>query len=232
MWTLVTGGAKNLGGALSLHLAKENKPVIIHYNESKDQALNLLDECLKFEPRCAIIQGDFSSKETTDDFIKRYLDQFENTSNIINNVGNYFLGSFSDTPEKIFYDLYQTNFHAPCALIRSFLPSIIRNEGSIINIGTSGINDLRADTYSAAYRMTKSTLFILTKTLAKELSTKNVKVNMISPGYLEKSVDYGEIPMGRPTKYEEVGNLVSYLLSRKVETITGQNIEIAGGVRL
>ena len=95
---------------------------------------------------------------------------------------------------------------------------------------------MRADVYSTAYTMTKASLLLLTKSLALELAPDQVRVNMISPGYLEDSVDLpmdlSKIPMQRPAKSEEVADVIAFLLSDKAYYLTGQNIEVAGGTRL
>ncbi len=234
--TLVTGGAKGLGAHLSLALAKNGNPLIIHYNTSLDSALALQEECRKYTPDIEIIQGDFSSPDLVNDFIRRLKSDFPDVKNLVNNVGNYLIKSALKTETKEWIDLFQTNLHAPFALCRNLSDSLIKNSGSIINIGVAGIPGLRADIYSPAYSIGKSALYGLTKSLAKELIQHNVTVNMVSPGYLENSVDLPGDPMKllmeRSAKYSEVSDMILYLLSEKGRYITGQNIEISGGVRL
>lgn len=235
-WTLVTGGAKHLGAELCRTLAASGYDIVVHYNKSRNQAEEIADFCRKQGVNAATIQGDFSSKEKTLAFIGTYLQNFPDTKNLINNMGNYLVKSSLKTFLDEWYDLFQTNLHAPFTLIQALIPSIKQNQGSIVNIGVAGIDNVRADTYSTAYRCTKLSLLMLTKSLAKELASSKVRVNMVSPGYLESSVDLPpdlkKLPMGSPIKFSEVATSVVFLLSPQCGQITGQNIEVAGGVQL
>jgi NAD(P)-dependent dehydrogenase (short-subunit alcohol dehydrogenase family) len=235
-WTLVTGGAKNLGAVLSKELASHGYPVVIHYKDSAQEAKNLVKECLKFGVEAECIQGDFSTLESTKKFINEYQRNFPDTQNLINNVGNFFLGSSLKASAEQWIDLFQTNLHAPYMLIQNLVPSIKKQKGSIINLGVAGLNSSRADIFSTAYTITKSALFTLTKSLALELAHDGVRVNMISPGYLTGSIDLpkdlSKIPMHRLGEKMEIAETALFLLSEKALYITGQNIEIAGGVRL
>jgi NAD(P)-dependent dehydrogenase (short-subunit alcohol dehydrogenase family) len=92
-----------------------------------------------------------------------------------------------------------------------------------------------ADVYAPAYRIAKTGLLMLTKSLAKELAHASVNVNMVSPGYMENAVDLPDklsLPMHRAASFEEVSRTVVFLLADESKYITGQNIEVCGGVRL
>lgn len=233
---LVTGGAKNLGATICKTLAQAGYSIVVHYRNSEEDANQVVEECLKYNVEADSIRGDFSSLASTEIFIKEYLARFQDTCHLINNVGEYAIGSSLETSVEQWYYLFQTNLHTPYLLIRSLLPSIKKEQGSIINIGISGLNAVRADTYSTAYDITKMGLLSLTKSLALEMGQHQVRVNMVSPGYLETSIDLPKdithIPLGRTATRQEVAEFVLYLLSDKARYITGQNIEIAGGNRL
>lgn len=234
-WTLVTGAAKGLGSTICLELARRGHSVVIHYRESQSEAEDLRAQCLKLGVKAEIIKGDFSKEESLLAFLQEYTSRFSNTKNLINNVGNYHIAQALDTPIDLWKDLYQTNFFAPIQIIQSLMASIIQSKGSIINIGVVGIQSVPADLYSPAYTSSKLSLWMTTKSLAKELVSKGVRVNMVSPGYLENAVDLPEnlstLPQGRPVSLNETAKLVAFLLDDS-QSITGQNIEIAGGVRL
>lgn len=233
-WTLVTGGAKRLGATLSLSLAKAGHDVVIHYQNSEDEAKKIMSECQKQGVKCAMIQGSFATSQETTDFAKRYMEQFPDTIHLINNVGNYLIKSALNTSLDEWNGLFQTNLTAPFILIKKLIPSLIKQQGSIINIGTSGILYPPANVQSTVYGLTKEGLWMLTRSLAKELAPQQVRVNMVSPGYLDIAVDLPKdlttLPMKRAATCEEVGGVVTFLLKQKY--ITGQNIEVAGGVGL
>lgn len=234
--TLITGAAKGLGAEIAKELASKGYSLVIHYNESHESAKSIAEECRAFGVEVDIIQGDFSTPDSTQDFIRRYIKNFSATENIINNVGNYFIKSTLNTLVSEWQEIYQTNFFAPLEIIQALVQNLKDNKGAIINIGVVGIGDVRADTYSSAYTSSKLSLWMLTRSLAKELVVDQVRVNMVSPGYMENSVDIPadlfRLLMGRMASLSEVAGVVSFLLDKDNSYITGQNIEVAGGVRL
>lgn len=226
---LITGAAQGLGRAIALELSARKKKVVIHYRQSKEKA----EEVSRLCNNAPLIQGDFSTPESTKDFSQRYLEEFPETKGLVNNVGNYFEGNVSQTTEEQWLDIFQTNLHAPFILTKTLLPSLKKFQGKIVNIGIAGVKSLRANTYATAYTATKSALNFLTLSLAKELASELVTVNMVSPGYLEVSQDLPEqFPMKRPATLQEAAKLVAFFFEKEAEYITGQNVEIGGGVAL
>lgn len=236
VWTLVTGGAKRLGAAICLELARRKIPLVVHYNTSEKEAADLVKRCRESGVEAECIQGDFSSVEGMKDFCERYKNRFARTKNLINNVGNYRVEKAMSTSLDELQSLFQTNLFTPFYLSQQLLEPIKNEKGSIINIGTSGLHTARADTYAPAYSMTKLSLYSLTKSLAKELAPFNVRVNMVSPGQLDNAVDlpndFSKFPMKRPGRVEEVALAVAFFIDDETAYITGQNIEVAGGLGL
>jgi len=235
-WTLVTGAAKGLGSQISLSLAGSGRNVVVHYNASRKEAENIVGKCRELGVKAEWIQGDFSSNEKAKDFISRYLERFTETSVLINNVGNYLLKSATETDLQEWEQLLQTNLTFPFMLSNALIPSLKKTRGHLINIGVNGIYNGRADTYATAYSITKHGLWMLTKSLAKELAPHAVRVNMVSPGLMENAVDLEAIlplvPMKTATSLNEVAGLITFLLKPENAHLTGQNIEVAGGLRL
>lgn len=235
-WTLVTGGAKGLGASICLHLAQAGSAVVVHYCKSQQDAESLIQKCRACGVAAETCYGDFSTSETVESFLKEYTQRFSDTCALVNNVGNFCLGAASATPIDQWQALFQSNLYAPIALIQGLLPSLRRHQGGIVNMGLAGVERQFADTYCAAYSTAKAALWQVTRSLARELASEHVRVNMVSPGYLESSVvmpSGGYIfPMGRAAALQEVADVVGYLLRNSNQYITGQNIEVAGGVRL
>lgn len=230
-WTLVTGGAKRLGRALCEHLARRGHSLLIHYRQSEKEAREVQRYCQGLGVQAEIVQGDFSTVITTQQFAEKVLAHFPSVEHLINNVGTYFVGSTLNTPPQAWEEMMATNLNAPFILSTALAPT-----STITNLGIAGLQGLRADTYSTAYMIAKTALLQLTKSLAKELAPYHVRVNMVSPGYLETSVDLPrdvkKIPVGYTTTLAEVVAVIEFLLDPKNRSITGQNIEISGGVRL
>ncbi len=235
-WTLITGAAKGVGAAVARKLAQAGHAVVIHYRQSEKEACDLLAALKKEGATAAIIQGSFHTKEATQDFISRYLEQFYKTRYLVNNVGNYMIEPVLATPYDDLQELFQTNLFAPLLITQALASSIVQERGAIVNIGVSGLQSVKADLEACAYTMTKQALLSLTKALAKELAPQGVRVNMISPGRLENSIDrykgVASIPMKRLGSCEEVAEAVRYILSHESSYTTGQNIDIAGGLGL
>ena len=230
-WTLVTGGARNTGAAICRALAEQGHHVVIHYKTSQKEA-----EALAQELDAELIQGSFDSSHETRDFVERYLARFPQTQALVNNVGNYLVSPPSRTAITDWEALFQSNLFAPIAITQALLPSLKETQGRIINLGVAGLQRQFAETYSTAYTASKDALWRYTCSLASEMAPHRVTVNMVSPGILKCSVDQpinqNELPMKRLGTEEELAALINYLMSPAADYITGQNIEVAGGLRL
>ncbi|WP_068470369.1 SDR family oxidoreductase [Candidatus Protochlamydia phocaeensis] len=235
-WVLITGGAKRLGAELCYGLAEKGYSIAVHYNTSQLEALAVAEKCRLLGVQAGTIQGDFSTVESTIEFAERYVRLYPHTQALVNNVGNYLIKSALETEAEEWTGLFQSNLHAPFILSKALAPSLVRHCGQIINIGMSGIDKQGAHVYSAAYMITKGALLMLTRSLALELAPHGVRVNMVSPGYLDIAVDLPEdcskLPMRRAGQCREISRVVSFLLDPASQYITGQNIEVAGGVGL
>lgn len=235
-WALVTGAAKGLGAEICRTLAKSGYSLVIHYYKSQDEALALKTTCASYGVDCVSIQGNFCSTESVNAFLDAVKSLPVAIGVLVNNVGSYAVNPPLASSDQEWKELFQSNLHAPVAIIRSLLPTIIEQKGAIINIGVAGISHVPADVYSTAYTAAKLALFATSKALAKELASTGVRVNMVSPGILENTVDMEKLksllPLRRPGELLEVARVIDFLLDEKSCYITGQNIEVAGGVRL
>lgn len=236
VWTLVTGGCRGLGAVVCRLLASQGHDVIVHYRTSKEEAEQVVHECKSYGTSACILQGDFSSSEGVENFLQKLQPYLKSTRFLINNVGEYATGPFGSTPDSSFTEMHCANVVAPMLITKALLPSLIEHKGRIVNIGTAGLNRGAADWHAPLYMSTKRALLSLTQSLAKELAPHQVNVNMVSPGYMENSVhlpdDVASLPFGRTATLEEVARLVLFFLGNDASYITGQNIEITGGVRL
>ncbi len=229
---LITGAAKNLGAFLAKKLAKNNYSVIVHYNKSKSEAKKIIKDCELEGVEAEMLQGDFSNYESLNAFVSNLKSLTNELYGFIHNVGNFEVGSFLKTSYVKWEELIQVNVNASFFLLKEIMPLLRAQMGHIICMGFAGINANRADTYCSTYSLTKQALLFMVKSIAKEVAVSNIKINMISPGYLEKSVVFPKdpFPMQRPASFEDIFKTVQFLLDQTY--ITGQNIEVAGGIRL
>ena len=235
-WTLVTGGSRGLGATLCSILAQKGHNIALQYRVSKEAAEGIVQQCQALGVQAYALQGDFSTPQGVNLFLNSYLEQCTETRAVINNASEYHLGTASETPPSIWQHLFQVNLHAPIAIINALLPSLRRNQGAILNLGVAGLVKQHADTHASGYFSSKSALWSVTRSWAKEEASHLISCNMISPGYLETSEDHpmsvDRLPMQRLASLNEVSRLIAFLLEEENSYITGQNIEISGGVRL
>lgn len=235
-WVLVTGGAKGLGAELCCTLAKNGHSILVHYRSSAQEVDKVVGSCRACGVQAESVQGDFATMEDVKAFLIKVKRDFPKVSSLVNNVGNIVQASALETDPELWADLFQTNLHAPYALIHGLIPSIKTQRGSIVNIGVAGVGTLKSDTNFTAYSATKLALLHLTKSLARELAPAHVRVNMVSPGETEGSVtlrkDPSLLPMGRVATRKEVAEIVAMLLDVRYSYVTGQNIEVSGGYAL
>ncbi|MCH9627987.1 MAG: 3-oxoacyl-[acyl-carrier-protein] reductase FabG [Chlamydiales bacterium] len=226
---LVTGGAQGFGAEICRQLANQGHDVVIHYRNSVSQANQVAKECQKLGVKAEVIQGDFLAIEP---FIEEYLTRFSQTKGLVNNVGNYLIAPLSQTELSAWRALFETNFFAPLSLTQALIPMLKKVQGTIVNIGTCGLSTQRPLMHASAYAATKSSLLFYTRCLAKELAPSHVRVNMVSPGILETSIDSDQMPMGRRARLEEAASAVVFFFAESSRYITGQNLDVAGGYAL
>lgn len=235
-WTLVTGGSKKLGAEICRSLAAQGKHLVVHYYTGEEEAKKLVHSLRDKKVEAEALYGDFSTIASTLDFIERYKKRFDRTEGLVNNVGPYVMKSSLKMDVEQAQGLIHMNLLLPLMLVQSFQQSLQEQKGFVINIGMTGSGVLSANTHATVYNMAKTALCMLTKSWAKELAKGHVRVNMVSPGYLEESIDLpvslDALPMGRTVSWKEIARVVSFLIEPENGYITGQNIEVAGGIRL
>lgn len=234
-WTCITGAAVGLGRAIALTLAERGHSLVLHYHKHANEAEELAALCREKNVQAECLEGDFSTSDGVMRFLERYLAAFGQTQYLVNNVGNSLRKPALETSDEEWKALFQSNFHAPCQIINALSASLKHTRGAIVNIGYAGVSQAVLSRHFVAYHTTKMALWTLTKSLADTFAPHGVRVNMVSPGYLENSIylpDPQQLPMGRLGRLEEVASAVAFLLDPLQAYVTGQNIDIAGGVRL
>lgn len=233
-WVLVTGSAQNLGRALAIRLAKEGYSLVLHYRTSENKAREVAATCRQCGSDVHLLQADLSTVDGALSLAAGLKKTTDALYGLINNVGHYLKASALDTSAQDAQELMTVNLLSPMVLIQELAPLISASRGVIINIGTSGILSGHAVSQAPWYMASKAALASMTRSLAKELSCRQVRVNMISPGVLTTSVDLEErlpsLPLKRAGTLEEVADGVMFLM--KATYVTGQHMEIAGGFGL
>lgn len=235
-FALVTGAAKRLGRHLAETLAGAGAEVVIHYNASRGEAEGVAASIRERGGRAHLVHGDFldHGAERVAEQVRKITDGLDL---LVNNVGNYDPKPVEESTPEEWRATLETNLVAPFALTRACLPMMLDREAQVVNIGYAGVDLLRPNVRATAYQISKTGLLLLTKTLAERFGPRGLRVNMISPGQLENSVDLPDvaalprlIPLGRAGTMDDVARALLFLLQPD-SYVTGINIDVAGGYR-
>lgn len=240
----ITGASRGIGKGIALAYANEGAKTIIGYHSNEDMAKNVKNEIDKLGgSESSILEIDISNVDSTRVAFDKIIEEYGRLDVLVNNAGylkqqELFSITENDWDKSIDINLKGTFFCSKNAI------EIMQkqNSGIIINMTSIGgqIGGMKAPHYSAA----KAGIISLTKSFARLGAQKNIRVNGISPGYIytdmykqiitkraEEEI-LAEIPLGRVAEVEEVGNVAVFLASTESSYITGQIINVNGGVYL
>lgn len=239
-YALVTGGSRGIGKAICLRLAKNGIPVLINYQSNDKAAQEVLSEIQAVGGTAYLLQFDVSDEQAVSTAIDRWEEEHpeDYIAYLVNNAGIRKDNLMFMMPEKDWHDVIDVTLNGFYYVTRKLLPKMMmrRHGGRIINMASlSGLKGMPGQTnYSAA----KGALIGATKALAQETASRAVTVNAIAPGFIEsdmtKDLPQDElkklVPMNRFGRPEEVAALVSFLCSDEAGYITGEVININGGL--
>jgi 3-oxoacyl-[acyl-carrier protein] reductase len=233
---VVTGGARRLGRHLCLSLSARGYDIVIIYRSSDDEARALVDEIAAAGGRARALQVDVASKAAVAAAFAEIARTEGRVDLLVNNVGNYNPQPVTALDPDVWDATLSTNLSGAyycCYHALAQMP----DGGNIINIGMAGLEGIRANTRGTDYYVSKTGLLVLTRALAAGYAARKIRVNMVSPGQLENSIDLPApaeiprwVPLGRPGTLDDIADAVSYLLDAGY--VTGVNIDVAGGYRL
>ncbi len=233
---LITGSARRIGSAIARHLAKEGWEVVLHYNQSQDEAI-LLSSTLKSEfpgRTFPVIQCDLSNSEAVLSILERLPDSIKTIDALINNASIFDPGKIDETSPQFFRKQMAVNFEAPFFLMQMFKNAF--GKGTIVNLLDTKI--VKNDGSHAVYLLAKKNLAELTRMAALSFAPE-IRVNGVAPGPvlppLRKSIDYlneviDNTPLRRQVDTFDVATSVSFLLNNP--SVTGQIIFCDSGSHL
>ena len=225
---LVSGGTKGIGGAIVTKLLDEGYSVIATTRD-KTKA-NILEH-----KNLTVENLDLSSKDSVSEFQEK-VESFK-PSILINNAGVTKDNLFLRMSENDWTEVIETNLNGTYRLTKIFLKDMIKNKwGRIINIGS--VSGLMGNPGQTNYASSKAALEGFTRSLAKEIGSRNITVNLVSPGFINTDMTSGltieklesQIPLGRIGNPSDVASLVAFLASEGAGYITGQTLVVGGGL--
>ena len=246
---LITGGSRGLGKDMALRLAEKGFDIVITYVSKKEAAEKVVAEIEAMKRQAVSLKYDANNIKAIGDFIKDFKQTLQRKWNVerfdflINNAGNGASIPFEKATEEDFDLFINIHYKSVYFLTQKLLP-LLNDGGRIINV-SSGTTKYVIPTYTL-YAPVKGAVEVLTRYLAKELGPRGITVNVIAPGPVETDFNNGgnrDIPerkkllasraaLGRVGLPEDIGGVVSFLCSEDARWISGQRIEISGGMNL
>ncbi|MFV0155850.1 3-oxoacyl-ACP reductase FabG [Empedobacter falsenii] len=237
---IVTGGSRGIGKAICLKIAEDHEyHLLINYNSNEAAALETLKEVEALGGSGEILKFDVADTNQTQQVLTDWSEKNSDAivEVIVNNAGITKDNLFMWISQDDWSNVINTSLNGFYNVTHFFINPLLRNRfGRIVNIvSVSGLKGTPGQTnYSAA----KAAVIGATKALAQEIAKRNVTVNAVAPGFIETDMtdelDQKElkkvIPANRFGKAEEVADLVSFLVSKKSSYITGEVININGGI--
>ncbi|WP_422861164.1 SDR family NAD(P)-dependent oxidoreductase [Flagellimonas sp. W118] len=239
---VVTGGSRDIGRAISVKLAKEGAKVIVNYFNSESGANETVEEIKSLGQEAIAIKADVSNLDEIAALKAKVIVAFGNQVDIlVNNAGGLFARKTLQEFDEAFYDLVMNvNFKSTVFVSQAFEP-LMGKGSSIINLSSQAARD-GGGGGSALYSSSKGAVTTFTRAMAKELGPKGIRVNAICPGLIGTKFhdDFtkdeirekvaASTPLRREGAAMEIADLVVYLASKDASFITGNNIDINGGL--
>ncbi len=233
---LVTGGSKRIGRAISLMLSKEDFSIAIHYNRSKNEAIELTNLINSNGGKSEIFQANLSEHDSYSNLISNVISKLGPISALVNNASMFAHDKISTMNELVWDSHMDVNAKAPALLIKQLYLNNKKNQKTcVVNILDQKIANPNPDHIS--YTASRYALLGLTDALARGLAP-NIRVNAVAPGHTMPSDDQSiegfkkaqqESPLGYGPTPNDIAEAVSYLINAKA--VTGQIIYVDAGER-
>ena len=235
---LITGGTRGIGKAIAIKFAEQGYNLIINYVSDKTNVELLTDEFKKYNIETLFIKADISIYEECVSMIKRAIEKFETIDVLINNAGVTRDNLLLRMTEEEFQKVIDINLKGTFNVTKNVIPYMVKKrEGKIVNLAS--VVGISGNAGQCNYAASKAGIIGFTKSLAKELASRNILANAVAPGFIETDMTEDlpdeavkQIPMKRMGTAKEVASLVNYLMSEDAGYMTGQVIAVNGGLYL
>ena len=237
---LITGATRGIGRQIAITLAKEGYDIAINYRKENEDLTTTKNLIEAEDVKCLAVQGDVGSFEDTERFVKEVIDTFGQIDVLVNNAGITRDGLLMRMKQEDFGAVIDTNLVGTFNVTRNVIGYMSKaRSGRIINV--SSVVGVSGNSGQTNYAASKAGIIGFTKSLAKEMASRNILANCVAPGFIETSMTdvlkdeqkeaiAKTIPLRRMGTPEDVANVVKFLASEDSSYVTGQVINIDGGM--
>ncbi|SFD39938.1 3-oxoacyl-[acyl-carrier-protein] reductase [Clostridium uliginosum] len=237
---IITGAARGIGKAIALKLASLGVNIVLNYRSSEEEAQKVAAQIEDMGVEVLTVKGDISKLEEAQNIMTKAKEKFEIIDIIVNNAGITKDTLLLRMKEEDFDNIIDVNLKGVFNCLKSITPIMVKQKhGKIINI--SSVVGVVGNAGQVNYAASKAGVIGMTKSLAKELGGRGINVNAVAPGFIEtdmtstlgdkvKEEAKKSIPLKRFGTPEDVADVVAFLASESSSYITGQVINIDGGM--
>ena len=237
---LITGGTRGIGKEIAYTLAEENYDIIINYRTENEELMKLKKEIEQKRVRCLLLKGDVSNFEDCKKLVEEAINRMNHIDVLVNNAGITKDMLLMRMKPEDFNEVINVNLIGTFNMTKNVINYMMKErKGRIINV--SSVVGISGNAGQTNYAASKAGIIGFTKSLAKEVASRNILVNAIAPGFIQtdmtnilkenvKDEIAKTIPLKRMGSAEEIANAVYFLVSEDSSYITGQVIQVDGGM--
>ncbi|MCB2290403.1 3-oxoacyl-[acyl-carrier-protein] reductase [Clostridium sp. CS001] len=237
---VITGASRGIGRAIAIKLAKLGVNIVVNYRNSYEAVQEVVKEIQDLGASALAVQCDISSYSDVENMMKKSVEEFGTIDILVNNAGITKDGLLMRMKEEDFDSVIDINLKGAFNCTRHVSSIMLKQRsGRIINI--SSVSGLTGNAGQVNYSSAKAGILGMTKAVARELASRNVTCNAVAPGYIQTDMTDGlsekvkdtimsTIPLKRLGMPEDVANAVAFLASEEASYITGQVINVDGGM--
>ena len=237
---LITGATRGIGKQIAITLAKQGYNIALNYRKENEELENTKKEIEKIGVQILAVKGDVANFEDCENFVKQVIERFGQIDVLVNNAGITKDMLLMRMKKEDFEQVIDTNLVGTFNVTKNVVPYMMKaRSGRIINI--SSVVGISGNAGQTNYSASKAGIIGFTKSLAKEIASRNILVNSVAPGFIETNMTdvlkddvkqeiAKNIPLKRMGTAHDVANVVKFLASDDSSYITGQVINVDGGM--
>lgn len=237
---LITGATRGIGKQIAITLAKQGYNIALNYRKENEELENTKKEIEEIGVQVLAVKGDVANFEDCENFVKQVIERFGQIDVLVNNAGITKDMLLMRMKKEDFEQVIDTNLVGTFNVTKNVVPYMMKaRSGRIINI--SSVVGISGNAGQTNYSASKAGIIGFTKSLAKEIASRNILVNAVAPGFIETNMTdvlkddvkqeiAKNIPLKRMGTAQDVANVVKFLASDDSSYITGQVINVDGGM--